>query len=391
MSIRSAPLRTTFVLSALAALAAGCATPLGSIETLERHIETQETHTARGEPIKITSISVPDRSDQLQVASGAAWTIVPSMSGMHETIRIDARTYQVTALPRPFTAGMADLLVGERSIWFSDGVTRFTGNGDLYRVDIDTNRIRATVEGAGTPFADVEGTVWAYNWRTRTVTGIDTKTNQVRSRIVTQGRGEPRYFAFGEGSIWQFATEGEVSTWQLVRGAAPPSLVRRIDPQTNKVIAQIPVGPYRAWTGIYFVANAVWVLGDRHDRGGAVATRIDPAANRIAAEIALPSSTLYAPVNALPQTPVFWDGGIWISVFVAGNSPSLLVKIDPRTNLVADEISLPISKYSFGGETGAILAGGEGALWAIGGARHCFSGSLRTPDCRVLRIERDGD
>lgn len=348
---------------AIVLLAAGCATPIGNIQTLE-------SRRMQGVPVQTTVISVPCNSRGVQVAHGSVWALSHSMAGMHKTLRIDAKSFHVAELPRAFVAGVPDLLVAEGSLWFSDGLTPVTGRGDLYRVDPDTNQVTATIETVGAPFAIGDGAVWTYNLRTKKVTGIDAKTNQVRWTVSTLGRGERRYFAFGDGSIWQFAHQPEVSTLALVRGQPFPGVVRRIDPQTNKVIAELPVGPYRGSTDIHFVDGAIWVLGERYDHDGGVVTRIDPRTNLVAATIALKSAVgPYTAVSTGPRTPVLWSGGIWVSTFAvasAGGLRSLLMKIDPRTNQVADRIVLSRVGSPLPGQG---LASGEGALWALDG---CF-------------------
>lgn len=340
---------------AIVLLAAGCATPIGNIQTLE-------SRRMQGVPVQTTVISVPCNSRGVQVAHGSVWALSHSMAGMHKTLRIDAKSFHVAELPRAFVAGVPDLLVAEGSLWFSDGLTPVTGRGDLYRVDPDTNQVTATIETVGAPFAIGDGAVWTYNLRTKKVTGIDAKTNQVRWTVSTLGRGERRYFAFGDGSIWQFAHQPEVSTLALVRGQPFPGVVRRIDPQTNRVIAELPVGPYRGPTDIHFVDGAIWVLGERYDHDGGVVTRIDARTNLVAATIALKR-------NFGLQTPVLWNGGIWVSTFVraAGGLHNVLVKIDPQTNQVVDQITVSVTLAAhFPGQG---LASGEGGLWALNG---CF-------------------
>src|SRR5438876_9866762 len=53
--------------------------------------------------------------------------------------------------------------------------------------------------------------------------------------------------------------------------------VLRIDPQTNSVIATIPVGPQPE--GIAVTPGAVWVV----NKGGPSVSRIDPATNQVVA------------------------------------------------------------------------------------------------------------
>ncbi len=339
----------------------GCAVHKGAVQT-------QESQTLRGVPVKITSISVPSGINQnVQYSAGSVWATHASMSGFHKTIRIDPKSHQVTKLSRPWTAGFADLLVDERSIWFSDGMTKFTGRGDLYRLDIETNQVTATIEAAGTPFDFGDGAIWAYNPETRIVSGIDTKNNQVRTQLasVTQGFSYHDSFAFGAGSIWQLTYKDDVSAMQLAGGAIPPSVVRRIDPYTNKVIAELPIGPYRPSDRIRFVGGAIWVLGERDKGGKPFATRIDVKTNLVVATIPLVRSVeRVCAAHSAPKTPVIWNGDIWVATFCSTVSrvPYILVKIDLQTNQVTDELRLPIA----GGIPGnPLLATGDGALWAL--------------------------
>ena len=258
-------------------------------------------------------------------------------------------------------------MVAEHSIWLSDGLARYAVSGDLYRVEPGTNQITATIEAVGTPFASGDGAVWAYNARTRVVSGIDTKTNQIRTQLVTQGGPYDDYYTFGAGSIWQYAHVGDVSSWQLVRGAIPPSVVRRIDPSSKKVIAEISIGPFRPTDKIRFVAGAIWVLGWRDKSGMAFATRIDVKTNLVAATIPLVRTVTGCVEHSLPKTPVFWNGGIWVSTFctAVGRLPGILLKIDLQSNQVTDQIGLSAFEGHLGGQPE--LAAGEGALWGFDG------------------------
>lgn len=374
-TILSRSLGASLVCCAL--LLSGCATtPTGTAQTQAieilptRTVQTQVVRTLRGMPVKITRISVPFSGGghgNAQVAAGRIWATNPSPLGLHKTIRIDAKSYQVAVLSRPYTFGGADLLVDEGSIWLSDGLARYGVSGDLYRVDLDTNQITATIPAVGTPFASGDGAVWAYNAQKRVVTGIDTKKNQIRTKLVTQGGPYDDFYVFGAGSIWQYAYVGDVSSWQLVRGATPPSVVRRIDPDSMKVIAEIPIGPHRPTDQIRFVAGAIWVLGWRDKSEMGFATRIDVETNLVAATIPLVRTVNACVKNSLPKTPVFWDGGIWVSTFctAVGRLPGILLKIDLQTNQVTDQIGLSAFEGHLGGQPA--LAAGEGALWGFDG------------------------
>jgi hypothetical protein len=267
---------------------------------------------------------------------------------------------------------MADLEVDEHALWHSDGRADgsiFMGKGDVYRVDPASNRITATIRAAGAPFAHGDGVIWAYHPRTRMVSGIDTRDNEIRHRFVVEA-GKFVLHTYGAGSIWQFAYDGEVATWkrawqltwQRTHGGTPPEAkVRRIDPVSGRVLAEISLGPFVPTDPIRFVDGAIWLLGWRDASGTAYATRIDVATNQVVAVVPVTRDA-----NCLGRvtlkTPVLWHEAIWIST---GCSDLYLdygtgfKQIDPATNRVADEI-----RWTEGGGHAA-LATGDGALWAL--------------------------
>lgn len=336
-------------------LLSGCASsPTGGIQT-------DVIHTLRGTQIQITRISLPFSAPghgNVQVAVKSVWATEPSSLGQHKNIRVHTDTYQVTELSRPWTAGIADLLVDEHSIWLSDGMTKLTGSGELFRINPNTNQTITVIEDAGSPFAVGDGMIWAYNLRTGVVSGIDPSDNQVHVQLVTTGSSGAGDFAFGEGDIWQY-----------VRGDSVNS-VRRIDPQSKKVVAEISVALHHTSDRLRFVAGAVWILGELEQTGNKfmpVAIRIDAASNLITATIPLERSLPVCALHASPKTPVLWDGGLWISTFCSDvhRIPGVLLKIDLQSNGITDEIILSTLKGHLGGQP--VLAAGAGALWGFDG------------------------
>lgn len=281
-----------------ALLLSGCtSTPTGTIRT-------DLIHTLHGRQVQITRVSLPFSATgqgNVQIAAKSAWATEPSPLGRHKNIRVNTETYQVAELSRPWTGGIADLLVDEHSIWLSDGMTKSTGRGELFRIDPTTNQTIAVVEDAGSPFASGDGSIWAYNLRTGVVTGINASDNQVHTQLVTTGSSGIGDFSFGEGDIWQYIHGNGVD------------LLRRIDPHSKKVIAEIPIALHHTSDRLRFVAGSVWILGEREQTGSEfipVAVRIDAASNLVAATIPLKRSIAVCAVHASPKTPVLWDGGL---------------------------------------------------------------------------------
>lgn len=353
--------RQLSVLAAVAALTFGCS----GVSPPQRSVHFLESPSAQGTPFKITYIPIPGPTVRSGVsfAQGAVWSVSGQFSRT-STIRVDAETHRVAVIERPFDT--FDLMVGNRSIWLSKPVYPLAGGGDLHRYDIDTGRLVATVPAAGTPFALSSDRLWAYHGA-GAVTGIDLHTNQLRVKVDAPPKSPTRHFTYGDGSLWQFSHQEKLSAWEIARQAAAPAVVRRVDPHSKQILAEIPIGPARVTAGIYYVAGDIWVLGDRHDLEGGFATRIDTGSNRIIATIDL-NAPPYPPIaaNALPQTPVYWNGGVWISTFYSdrGRLPGLLRKIDLGSNRVVDSIGLADDLTPGTGQP-MLVVGGD-ALWAVG-------------------------
>ena len=344
---------TQFVYTAL--LLSGCATtPTGTIQT-------DVIPTLHGRQVQITRVSLPLSAPghgNVQAAAESVWATEPSPLGRHKNIRVDTTTYQVTELSRPWTAGVADLLVDGNSLWLSDGMTKLTGRGELYRIDPATNQTLAVIKDAGSPFANGDGMIWAYNLRTGVVSGIDPSDNQVHTQLVTTGSSGAADFAFGAGDIWQY-----------VRGDGVNS-VRRIDPDSRETVAEISVALHHTTDRLRFVAGAVWILGElaqARNRFLPVAVRIDAESNLVAETIPLERSLTVCAVHANPMTPVLWDGGLWISTFCSNihRVPGVLLKIDLQTNKINDEIILSPLKGHPGGQPA--LAAEADSVWGFDG------------------------
>ena len=361
-----------------------CGSAAASAQTIEtpKIVEIQPLQSLRVAPAGATVIPIPEASlfgyySDLQVALGSAWVTRTNKNAL----RIDAESHEVVEVVRPRAnfSGLFDLFVDERSLWHSTSMAakgRIGGRGDVYRADPDTNELTATIPGVGVPFGSGGGAVWAYNRRSRVISAIDTDDNQLRAQFATEASlvSDQSHFAFGAGAIWQFAYEGDVSVWQMATrtyygGTFPAGVVRRIDPTSGKVTAEITIGPYVPTTDIRVLAGDVWVMGLRdkdgllRDGGGmAFATRIDATTNQVSAVIPFSIPGCNAPVL---RSPVVWDGGIWVATGCSpDNGPPFgwgtgVKKIELETNTVTDELDWPAGRRI------ALLATGEGALWAL--------------------------
>jgi len=293
----------------------------------------------------------------VQSAAGYIWATQVNVF-THKTIRIDPKSNTVVELSRPWSE-VPDFLVDDHSIWYTDGMA-------VQRVDIASNKVTATIEGAGIPFALGDGAVWTYNHETHVVSGIDAGTSRIRTQILTKGRPYlSGSFAFGAGSIWQYSFAGEVSWWEAhgrdLSNAdhVLPTVVRRIDPYTKKIIAEIPIGlttgildPDVPKDRIHFLAGSIWVLGKSADSSimspghiDPFVKRIDVESNQVTATVPLKNNPgiaantpthISCPQYREPQAPVALNDGIWISMH-CGKAQSALLKIDLRTNQIVGE------------------------------------------------------
>jgi virginiamycin B lyase len=169
------------------------------------------------------------------------------------------------------------------------------------------------------------------------VTRIDEESGKVQALIPVGLSGETDVI-FDGAAIWAIGGSGIV----------------RIDPTTNELAATIPVaqglpsGP--SPTALSVGSGAVWVanrlLGGRGQSFGSgkrgTVSRIDPATNAVVATIT---------VGHEPFAIAADDTAVW----VANRTDFTISKIDPRTNRVTDTIRI--------GNRPQGLAAGDGAVW----------------------------
>ncbi len=136
------------------------------------------------------------------------------------------------------------------------------------------------------------------------------------------------------GSLWVLTVDGPI----MNDGTEPA--VHRIDPETNEVIASVPL-PGRLCQGIGASPEAMWACGP----DGLI--RIDPATNAVVATVDLEA--------ALAVTRIAYGAGSVWAFATASVGPDLVVRVGPATNVVTATIEL--------GRVAANLAFGFDALW----------------------------
>jgi DNA-binding beta-propeller fold protein YncE len=157
---------------------------------------------------------------------------------------------------------------------------------------------------------------------------------------------------------------------------ATAEAIVRVDPDANRVVAQVDAGTVdarvpgggqavAAGREAVWVANPVWTdseeAGKPSAAGGVV--RIDPRTNEVAATVIFAEES--------PTDVAVGEGAVWV---VANRGEGTVSRIDPETN----RIVAVIKKSPFF----AALAVGEGAAW-VAGARE---GTVRRIDARTNRV-----
>lgn len=169
------------------------------------------------------------------------------------------------------------------------------------------------------------GAVWVANTFPHTVTRIDPQSNAVVATIPITGSADlfhgPTRMGFGRGSLW------------VLDGTFDCSCLHRLDPSINREVATIPLGVpgYQgriAPLGIAVQPDAIWVAlrqGTEDATDGAV-VRVDPRTNEVVAVIGAGTNPEFGGPTRITAGPA----AVWATV------PSLkaVVRIDPATNTI---------------------------------------------------------
>lgn len=133
-------------------------------------------------------------------------------------------------------------------------------------------------------------------------------------------------------------TYGFGSIWAPLCGKKP-ALVR-IDTVTNKVSATLTVQPAGPEGGIDVSEDSVWLVSDKNG----TLNRIDPATNSVRQQITIPAGS---------YNPIFCGGTVWISGFES----SVLTAVDATKGMVIESVSV--------GPKPRFLTCGSGSIWTL--------------------------
>jgi DNA-binding beta-propeller fold protein YncE len=300
--------------------------------------------------------------------TGSASTSAGSASSSAAACALPAKTLlkkldpqtgeEVAAIPlKDFSANITEVAFGAGSVWVSSGdyypgpVGRRQPGDVMLRVDPRTNRVvdRIPVDSpSGLAFG--HGSVWVTSAAYGTVSRIDPQTGEVVAKIEV-GRGAVD-IAVDEssGAVWVAGLDLSEDYVEY----DPPKYsedrkLSRVDPATNRVVAEIPIRAGSPDGGAQSVAvgkSEVWA----QSVDGRL-FKVNPATNEVAAMVSLGEWSSHLAV---------FRGAVWATfqAYSAGTGEQL-VRVDPRTeHVVASEDIGPVSRVGYG----RLVAGG-GYVW----------------------------
>lgn len=232
----------------------------------------------------------------------------------------------------------SSIVYGEGSVWVAASANDGTGAGTVYRIDPDSAEVLAEIpvatvpgwETGGGAMEVAEGAVWvAGGGSSRNLVRIDPATNRVVQEISLEGKSLGDVTVDDHG-VWVsvFVREGDPPRERM-------DLVR-LDPGTGAEEARIRLESEYA-REVLAVDGTIWV--HEHEThgsvvGASVLTRVDPLTNQIVASV---------PVGSPATSVTEGDGFIWATTWTSEEG-NLLVRLDPRTN---ELIRIPSENLEF--------------------------------------------
>lgn len=127
-----------------------------------------------------------------------------------------------------------------------------------------------------------------------------------------------------------------------------PDSVGVIDPDTNRIVGEIPVGSTPS--GIAFGRSGLWVIST-HDE---TVTRIDPGTR----------TARTRPVGGPPFDVAVDDSGVWLLIAVPlGGGTARIARLDPKLKDVVETIPVRTASLGFGSGPVQSLAAAAGWVW----------------------------
>ena len=170
-----------------------------------------------------------------------------------------------------------------------------------------------------------EDAEWVSSASQNAVHRLDAKTNAIAATIPV-GKRPCSGLTAGFGSVW-------------VPNCGDKD-VSRIDVRTNQVVATIAVGPAASEGGIAASPEGVWLVTDAKG----VLSKIDPANNAVAAQVAVPANSAGV---------AYGEGLVWVT----SPDANMLTGVDPKTNAVVRSVQV--------GPGPRFLTTGAGSVWTL--------------------------
>ena len=258
--------------------------------------------TTAAAPSVVAKIRVGPFAAPCAAAAGGKWVWV-SEYGQPYLLKIDPQTNKVVSRTGIGT-GSCGLGFGAGSMWIED-----TNTATVSRVSVATGKRSTAIKVGSTPY----DTTFAYGsaWTTAHVQGELERIDPARNRVVNRWKLPMATGAVGAfGAVWGAGSNGVI----------------RVDAESHKLLATIPVAGGAGWTAAS--ADAVWVTTPTG------LARIDPTTNAVAATIPLPG----APYLGDPDVV---DGQVWVPE-IRKNS---IAVVDPASNAVTETLRAGIGPF----------------------------------------------
>lgn len=168
--------------------------------------------------------------------------------------------------------------------------------------------------------------VWVSSTKPFAVLRIDPATNKIVANIRIPGEACSG-LASGFGSIWAPIC------------GKKPALVR-IDAAKNSITATLPISPAGEEGGIATSNDSIWMVTDK----AGTLNRIDPSTNSVRKKISIPPGS---------YNPIFSDGIVWVT----GIEKNVLTAVDANSGTVLDSISVGLKPR--------FLTAGAGSIWTL--------------------------
>src|SRR5215831_31401 len=321
----------------------------------------QQSESIRAAGLDVLSIDGPKPKDVLAVAvgDGAAWILTKD-----RLAKMDAITGAWSAVPVPpvktWSWDFSNATIAAGSLWVTGKVNKVQG---VHRIDLKTGQLTSSIT-IRYPSQTVGGdtALWIFSGgRNGTLFRIDPQTN-TSSRSIQPGKefGQPQ---FADGSLWVINPDN--------------GTVRRFDPESTKMLDEFSVArPHEhgfLTNFVYYFAvhnGDVWVNEASGEKS--FLTRIDATTHRRIAEVRVDNSEF---------APVFWNGFVWLSTDSVFN----IIKVDPRTNHIAGQITVPAAQGPVA--TVPFLFADKDTLWAVRKVGYTIYGHLTIQRIRIAAAE----